>query len=444
VSIHPQLQKQVNFWGANLGGADLRVDPPMTPLPTLVSRYQAGANTAILVRRYNDLPQGVPSGGYGRNQISIHLHNFHTVPDSDGGPCDPRLGADADDPLRQGRFFFPDQYYDDYYNMKRAGFTRAATPDGDVRESLGTLWYHDHREAHTRENVFKGLAGIHIIFNEHDCGDETRGLRLPGWPHWDLPLVLKDVRIDPATQQGAFDLFDTDGYLGDRYLVNGRIQPYQAVARRRYRYRVLNGSLARYYQLYLTNPDRPEQSIAFWLIANDGNLLPRPVNVNSVRLSNGERADLVIDFARISAADGPAPGTRHQAPGTRHQAPGTRHQAPGTRHQSTVAREPPVVDQRPRAGQRVAAARTQRQRAGRVPHRSARAGRQLRPDHRRRFRPAHPAGAGHPRPDADRPARPAATLLHRAGARSPGRHPADVHLMQQRLPTSYAQSAGCA
>ena len=89
VSIHPQLPLQVNFWGANLGGADLTVDKPMSPTPTIVSRY----DQPILVRRINNIPTGVPSGGFGKNSISMHLHNFHTAPDSDGGPCDPALGG---------------------------------------------------------------------------------------------------------------------------------------------------------------------------------------------------------------------------------------------------------------------------------------------------------------------------------------------------------------
>ena len=205
-SIHPNLPMQVSFWGANLGGADLSVDKPMTPMPTIVSRYQAGANTAILVRRFNNLPSGAPSGGFGKNSISIHLHNFHSGPDSDGGPCDPLLGELSENPLTQGRFFFPGQYYDYYYTMKRVGFSNPATPDGDVRQSLGTLWYHDHREAHTAENVYKGLCGFHLIFNEHDTGNENTGFRLPSYPKYDIPIMFLDLAIDPNTYQASVDL----------------------------------------------------------------------------------------------------------------------------------------------------------------------------------------------------------------------------------------------
>jgi FtsP/CotA-like multicopper oxidase with cupredoxin domain len=308
VSIHPQLQPQVNFWGANLGGADLTVDKPTTPMPTIVTRYQAGANTAVLVRRFNNLPTGAASGGFGKNQISTHLHNFHSAPDSDGGPCDPNRGSVSESPTTQGRFFFPGQYYDYYYNMKRAGFTNAATPDGDVRESLGTLWYHDHREGHTAENVYKGLAGFHLIFNEYDTGSETTGFKLPSYPQYDIPMIFTDVRIDPNTGQAAFDTLDIDGHLGDKYMVNGKIQPYFNVSKRRYRFRLLDQGPSRFYQLYLTNPDNTSQSIPFWRIMNDGNLLPKPLQTTSVLLSVAERADIIVDFAKITAVGGPAPG----------------------------------------------------------------------------------------------------------------------------------------
>lgn len=308
MSIHPNLPLQVNFWGANLGGANLSADKPMTPMPTIVSRYQSGANTAILVRRFNNLPAGSPSGGYGKNSISTHLHNFHSAPDSDGGPCDPTLGALSENPLAQGRFFFPGQYCDYYYNMKRAGFSNPATPDGDVRESLGTLWYHDHREAHTAENVYKGLAGFHIVFNEFDTGDETTGLRLPSFPAHDIPIGFTDLAIDPLTGQAALDLLEDGGHLGDRYLVNGKIQPFCNVRKRRYRFRLLNRGPSRHYQLHVTNPDNLAQSIPYWRIANDGILYEKPLRVSHMKLAPGERADIVVDFAGLTAPGGPAAG----------------------------------------------------------------------------------------------------------------------------------------
>ena len=307
-SIHPNLPLQVNFWGANMGGANLSTDKPMTPMPTIVSRYQAGANTAILVRRFNNLPSGAPSGGFGKNTISTHLHNFHSAPDSDGGPCDPSYGALSEDPRTQGRFFFPGQFYDYYYNMKRAGFTNPGTPDGDVRQTLGTLWYHDHREAHTAENVYKGLAGFHIVFNEYDTGNESTGFRLPSYPAYDIPIIFTDLAIDPITLQATLDLTEDGGHLGDKYMVNGRIQPFYNVNKRRYRLRLLDMGPSRFHQLFLVNPDNPTQTIPYWRISNDGNLYEKPLQITSMKLSPAERGDIIVDFAKLTAAGGPAAG----------------------------------------------------------------------------------------------------------------------------------------
>lgn len=301
VRIHPQLPLQTVFWGANLGSANLSTDPPTTPLPTIVTQYRSGSNTAVLVRRYNQLPGGAPSGAFGRNQISVHLHNFHSGADSDGGPCDPALGALSENPRTQGRFFFPGQYYDYYHSMKRSGFVTAVPPEGDVLQTLGTLWYHDHREAHTAENVYKGMYGFFIAFSEWDTGSEFSGLRLPSYPAYDIPLALVDVRIDPRTGQAAFDPQGGDGGLGNHYLVNGRIQPYMNVARRRYRFRLLNVGPVRFMQLQLTNPDNPAQQLPFWVLATDGNLLPRPLQKTNTRLTPGNRRDVIIDFARLYA-----------------------------------------------------------------------------------------------------------------------------------------------
>ena len=51
-------------------------------------------------------------------------------------------------------------------------------PLGDINESMSTLWYHDHRVDFTAQNVYKGLAGFYLLFNQFDTGDETTGFRL--------------------------------------------------------------------------------------------------------------------------------------------------------------------------------------------------------------------------------------------------------------------------
>ena len=330
VKIHSDLNPQTNFRGANLGGENLATDRPVSPLPTIVTRYSDHRNPldnkAVIVRRFNNLPTGAPSGGFGKNSITVHTHNFHGGPDTDGGPCDPSLGASSVDPWTQGRFFFPGQYYDYYYNMKRAGFIdptsyssnplikttpsnviprlNPAMPHGDVRETLGTLWYHEHREGGTSANIYKGLAGFHLIFNEYDTGDETTGFRLPSYPKYDIPILITDIWVNPSTGQTEIDLSNIDGHLGDKYLVNGKIQPFFPVDKRRCRLRLLNKGPSRYQILVLTNPANPTQNIPFWIISSDGNLLTKPVQATSVRLSPAQRVDVIVDFAAIAATFG--------------------------------------------------------------------------------------------------------------------------------------------
>ncbi len=90
--------------------------------------------------------------------------------------------------------------------------------------------------------------------------------------------------------------------------MNGKIQPYCNVRKRRYRFRLLNVGPSRHYQLFMTNPDNPAQSIPYWRISNDGNLYEKPLLVTSMKLAVAERADIVVDFAKLTAPGGPAAG----------------------------------------------------------------------------------------------------------------------------------------
>jgi FtsP/CotA-like multicopper oxidase with cupredoxin domain len=289
VSVHPDLPKQT-LWGFNLGGADFSSDQPISPGPVLVTHYAAPA----IVRRYNALPPPEQNGGFGVPETSTHLHNFHTAPDSDGGPCDPV----------QQRFFFRGQYYDYFYNMQYAGWDATEPDGGDIQEALGFLWYHDHRVNHTAENVYKGLLGPAVVFNDFDTGEETTGFHLPSFPEFDIPLVLADKLFDPTTGLLAFDTFNFDGLLGNVFLVNGKAQPFLEVQKRRYRFRLLDSGPSRFHEFFLTNPDDLSQQIPFWVISSDGNLLPRPIQVTSYRIGVAERVDIIIDFNRIAKLPG--------------------------------------------------------------------------------------------------------------------------------------------
>lgn len=270
----------------------------IVPGPTYHARY----GEPILVRNFNDLPQN--HRGFGIPQVTTHLHNGHTPSESDGFPADfyPSVVGG------------PERFRDHHYPNALAGFSRpfsrdrdrreAMSPlsyDGDQREALSTLFYHDHRVDFTAPNVYKGLAGFYLLFNEWDSGDETTGFRLPSGP-FDIPMMFADKLFDQDGQL-FFDLFGLDGLLGDRFTVNGKIQPFFQVHPRRYRFRWLNVGPSRFYRFFLTDLDDPGKVIPFTQISTDGNLLPRSVTVGSVPITVAERVDIVIDFSQF------APGT---------------------------------------------------------------------------------------------------------------------------------------
>jgi spore coat protein A len=75
-------------------------------------------------------------------------------------------------------------------------------------------------------------------------------------------------------------------------LVNGAIQPYLQVGRRKVRFRILNGSNARIYKLALSTGD------ALIQVGSDGGLLSYPAVRPTITVAPGERIDVVIDFAK--------------------------------------------------------------------------------------------------------------------------------------------------
>lgn len=264
-----------------------------SPGPLYIARY----GEPILVRNVNNLPAN--NGGFGINQVSTHLHNGHTPSESDGFPCD--YFPNPQNPVIANATF-----YDQYYPNVLAGFNSTHPPNGDINESMSSLWYHDHRVDFTAQNVYKGLAGMYNLYNDFDTGDETTGFRLPGVPNattgvpdFDVNMLFADRCFD---NNGLlfFDLFNLDGILGDKFLVNGKIQPTMHVSPRRYRFRWLDGGPSRFYQFFLTDLTNLNAHNMFWQISTDGNLIPFPVNVESVRLAVAERADVIIDFAQYA------------------------------------------------------------------------------------------------------------------------------------------------
>ncbi|ELT44350.1 multicopper oxidase [Arthrobacter nitrophenolicus] len=87
-------------------------------------------------------------------------------------------------------------------------------------------------------------------------------------------------------------------FFGDVATVNGKCWPDLEVARGKYRFRVFNGSNARFYDLKFVAGG---SALVFHQIGSDGGLLNAPVRLNRLVIGPGERADIVLDFAGLPA-----------------------------------------------------------------------------------------------------------------------------------------------
>src|SRR3954471_12904944 len=277
---------------------------------------QARYGEPLIFRHYNGLdPDVTKNGGFGRHTISTHEHNGHHGAENDGFT---------------GAYFFPGQFYDYHWPVVLAGHysynsqaddIMASTPDGsgglikvpgDWHETMSTHWFHDHMFSFTAQNVYKGNAAMFNIYSGLDRGNESVidgvNLRLPSgtgkdWGNvdYDVNLMLADKAFDSEGQL-FFDIFQFNGFIGDVMTVNLAYKPYMEVERRKYRFRILNASVSRFYKLALANSSGFAQF--FTQIANDGNLLPRPVTmVETDELGIAERYDIVIDFSQYRIGD---------------------------------------------------------------------------------------------------------------------------------------------
>lgn len=166
-------------------------------------------------------------------------------------------------------------------------------PAMSIAQDPATIWYHSHIHERTAEQVYFGLAGvIHLT----DGQDDARGLP-SSYGVDDLTLVLQDRRFD-ASGRMVYDPSMMDvmhGFSGNRMLVNGQAGATAVVPEGIVRLRLLNGSNARIYTLFLDDA-RPMH-----LVATDGGFLPAPVALDVLRLAPGERAEVLVDFSSGAA-----------------------------------------------------------------------------------------------------------------------------------------------
>jgi spore coat protein A len=255
----------------------------------------------------------------------VHLHGAEVLSASDGHPeawWTPGLA-------QRGRGFVSTGY--NYPNSQEAT----------------TLWFHDHALGVVRENVYAGLAGFYFIRDNRDTGAANNPITLPSG-NQEVELMLADKQFDtngqllfpdgtppdnPTGLNGApgnpdKHPFWVPEFFGDVITVNGKSWPTLSVQPRRYRFRLVNGSNARFYIMGLFNQAGVDMHVngapgpAIWQIGTDGGFLNNPVKLNDpanganacagspvgnntdtgaaskcLFLAPAERADVIIDFA---------------------------------------------------------------------------------------------------------------------------------------------------
>jgi spore coat protein A, manganese oxidase len=216
--------------------------------------------------------------------VVTHLHGGHTESASDG---------------------LPDAWFTPNFALKGHGFIK-----GDVvpyhysnTQEAATIWYHDHALGITRLNVYAGLAGYYLITDPNEMNLQSTG-KLPAIPY-DLGLAIQDRMFNSNGQlHYPFTSEEEEGeeegqphptvlpeFFGDFILVNGMTWPVLEVEPRQYRFRVLNGSDSRFYNLYLSSTQVIQQ------IATDNGFLTSPVPLTQMLIGPGERKDIVLDFS---------------------------------------------------------------------------------------------------------------------------------------------------
>jgi len=259
LQILPQGEPTTRFWVYN----------GIVPGPTIV----ANKDKAVHIKHINRLGGVVHLDGT-QVDTSVHLHGAHVPAIDDGHP------NDLIQPVGRAKPLLPIKY-----QLYPKGEKVYHYPN---HQDHATLWYHDHADEHTGENVYMGLAGFYLLHDPHELS-----LKLPSGAY-DISIVIQDKTFNA---DGSFFYPKTpldmntlqSGFLGDTILVNGAIQPYLEVERRKYRFRILNGSNGRQYNLTLSDG-------AFIQIGTEGGLLRAPVPRTAIRIAQAERFDLVIDF----------------------------------------------------------------------------------------------------------------------------------------------------
>lgn len=188
-------------------------------------------------------------------RTTMHWHGLHVSPENDGGPH---------------QVINPNATW---------------SPSFKVRNNAGTFWYHPHGAGQTDMQVSKGLAGFFIV---KDAAEAL--LNLPRtYGVDDIPLNIQSKSFDNLLQIAIASDMDT------ALFVNGTLNAKFDAPAQVVRFRLLNGSSLRSYNFGFSNGQ------TFYQIATDGGLLDTPVTLTRLRLSPGERAEILVNFSGMAS-----------------------------------------------------------------------------------------------------------------------------------------------
>ena len=227
--------------------------------------------------------------GYPQFQSPIvtvpHLHGGYTPSASDG---------------------FPESWFtDETEGHQITGPTFTGTTFEYFNGQLPTLlWYHDHALGMTRLNLAAGLEGMYIL--RDPANDKIAPLLPSGNFEWPLMLTDRAFNSDGSIQfttvgdnPDVHPYWDPE-YFGNVIMVNGKAWPNLNVQRRQYRFRIVDGSNARFYGISFVN-QTTGKTIPFIQIGSDGGFLRAPVTMTHKLLAICERMDILVDFSNLPA-----------------------------------------------------------------------------------------------------------------------------------------------
>lgn len=159
-------------------------------------------------------------------------------------------------------------------------------PYWEVKNHAATYWYHPHLHHMAQQQLLMGLGGMIIVRD-----DQEDALPLPRtYGVDDIPLALSDRAFDASKQI-------VDQPYGDSAQVNGVLRAEWKAPAQVVRFRILNSATERSYNLGFSDNRK------FYIIASDGGLLAKPVEVDKILLSSGERVEILVNLSNDQGKD---------------------------------------------------------------------------------------------------------------------------------------------